>query len=296
VALMAIAHVFVAAQSLPSRVELSATCDGRELAFEARAPSGTHVIIAVATALSPDGDHLAIDDPLLMATSIEPSLHGPTGADGTFRVRIPIDAAAREKFPRTLFAQAARLLPEGAGYADPSDVVTIEVPSARGDPLLWWALPVLAALVALVLLPATIRVRLSRIVALVTLAALPFLLVRGHGSTLLTPPHVPFAGNPDQALVEKLGAETVNELRALNATLPDTQAVVLLMPLHAGNDLLLRRLFARRPYSMVPSLALMNMLGQRTASSAVVVTFDRFRPDDADDVFQATTFRAWKRR
>ena len=106
----------------------------------------------------------------------------------------------------------------------------------------------------------------------------------------------PSGGDPDAALIQLLGSEAVSELRALNAALPESQPVVVLSPDYPGIDLLLRRLFAKRPCTTVPSLALMSSFAKEMASSAVVVTFGRFRPEDADDVFEAKTFRAWKRR
>jgi hypothetical protein len=214
-----------------------------------------------------------------------------------FRVRIPLDAAIMDHLPPVLFAQAARLLPNDAAYADHSDVVPIAVPpnTRASKPALLWTLAALAMLTVLFFLPGAIRRRIARTVAVVTLVALPFLLARGYGSSLMQTPHLPYGGDLDAALAAKLGREAVSELQALNAMLPESQPVIVLLPLEAGPDLLLRRLFAKRPYATVPNLALIDGFAKRASSSAVVVCFDHFQPADARAVLEARSFRAWTR-
>jgi hypothetical protein len=287
------------AQSSPAqgtRVALAGSCDGRALFFEVRTTPGAPVMVGVATARTPDSEWLSFDDPLMIASINEPALRGVAGPAGTVRLRVPIDVAILDRLPPVVYAQAARLLPNGVS-ADHSEVVAIDVlrPTAPGASALGWLAGAAAGLILLFLLPAPARRRAARGVAVAALIALPLLLARVYGGSLFQTPHVPFGGDPDGALVAKLGSEAVSELMALNAALPESQPVIVVTTPELGPDLLLRRLFAKRPYSTVPGLPYLEGTARIMGPQAVVVTFDGFRPPGAQDVFEARSFRAWRR-
>jgi hypothetical protein len=278
-------------------VRLSAWTDETGLVLEIRTTPRTRVVMGVAAALSPDGKTLALDDPLFIASSVEPRLRGVTNRDGFFRASLPLDPAFRERAGK-LFAQAAKQGDTETRVTDPSAIVTVSIEPATRDftAAIAWALATLAALGLAALLPARLRLAGARLIAVLALVATPVLLIRGFGRSFVSPPFLPYGGDVDAPLDQHLGPDVARGLRELNTVLPPSDAVVFVeFPLATGDDLLLHRLFAKRPYATIPNLGLLGVVKAKGVAQPIVVTVDDVEPPPgAVVVYRANSIVAWR--
>jgi hypothetical protein len=278
-------------------VGVAGRVEGDRLVLEARSAPRTRVVIGVATRLSEDGRTLALDDPLFIAASVMPELRGTTGADGVLRAVIPLDPRFRETIA-TLYVQAARIGGTETTVTSPSDPVAIPIQAARQGPgrAIAWLAAAAALLAGLALLPATVRWGLARAVAALALLATPVALGVAYRRELTAPPFVPYGGDVVGPLEQHLAPGVVQDLLALNEALPPGQPVAFHeFPLVVGDDLLLHRIFARRPFSVLPDLRLLGALLDRGHARPVVVTVrEEARPPDAVIVFRRNRVCAWR--
>jgi hypothetical protein len=99
-------------------------------------------------------------------------------------------------------------------------------------------------------------------------------------------------------LEEHFGREAAAGLVELNGALPPDQAVVFVaFPIPLGSDLLLHRLFAKRPFAVLPDLRFLPEWRARNAPRPVVVTIGEQRsPDGAEVVATRGAMSAWRPR